>query len=193
MALSRHLATSRYGCTQPWAENNVHNGPVMYGSSQRYPGGMSISATHASKIAVAYIRVSTADQLLGVSLAVQEDRIRAYCQMAELHLVDTIREDGVSAYAIPLSKRPAGIRLLRVIKHSHAEHVVVLKLDRLFRNAADALLQTRKWDTEGIALHLVDIGGQTINTATAVGRMFLTQMAGFAEFEESVRTQPWLR
>ena len=48
-------------------------------------------------IAVAYIRVSTADQLLGVSLDVQSTLINAYCQLAELTLVDVIHEDGVSA------------------------------------------------------------------------------------------------
>jgi site-specific DNA recombinase len=35
-------------------------------------------------------------------------------------------------------------------------------------------------------LHLVDHGGQSINTASAVGRMFLTMLAGFAEFERGL-------
>ena len=40
----------------------------------------------------------------------------------------------------------------------------------------------------GIALHLVDVGGETINTAAAMGRMFPTMMAGFAELELSFFT-----
>jgi DNA invertase Pin-like site-specific DNA recombinase len=35
-------------------------------------------------------------------------------------------------------------------------------------------------------MHLIDVGGQTINTSTAMGRMFLTMMAGFAELERGL-------
>lgn len=63
---------------------------------------------------------------------------------------------------------------------------MALKLDRLFRDAEDALHQTKAWDKAGIALHLVDMGGQTLNTATAMGRFFLNMMAGFAELERNL-------
>lgn len=64
--------------------------------------------------------------------------------------------------------------------------MVALKLDRLFRDAEDALHQTKAWDKAGIALRLVDMGGQTLNTATAMGRFFLNVMAGFAELERNL-------
>jgi site-specific DNA recombinase len=35
-------------------------------------------------------------------------------------------------------------------------------------------------------LHLVDMGGQSMNTASAMGRMLLTMMAGFAELERNL-------
>lgn len=38
-------------------------------------------------------------------------------------------------------------------------------------------------DTVRVAFHLVDLGGKTLNTASAMGRMFLTVAAGFAELE----------
>ena len=38
----------------------------------------------------------------------------------------------------------------------------------------------------GFASRPIDVGGQTINTATAMGRMFLTMMAGFAELERGL-------
>jgi DNA invertase Pin-like site-specific DNA recombinase len=66
------------------------------------------------------------------------------------------------------------------------EHVVALKLDRIFRDAEDALRQTKAWDKAGVALHLVDMGGQTLNTASAMGRFFLNMMAGFAELERNL-------
>jgi len=50
------------------------------------------------KKAVAYIRVSTQEQAQGgVSLAAQEERIKAYCLMAGLELVAIIRDEGISA------------------------------------------------------------------------------------------------
>ena len=53
-------------------------------------------------------------------------------------------------------------------------------------NAEDALRQTKAWDKAGIALHLVDMGGTGMNTASAMGRMFLTLMAGCAELERNL-------
>lgn len=64
--------------------------------------------------------------------------------------------------------------------------MVALKLDRRFRDAADALVQTRVWDRAGIALHVVDMGGQSLNTASSMGRMFLTMTAAFAELERNL-------
>jgi len=88
--------------------------------------------------------------------------------------------------SIPLGDRPGGAHLLDLVQKRQAGHVVAMKLDRLFRDAADALTQTRTWDRAGVAMHLIDVGGQTINTSTAMGRMFLTMMAGFAELERGL-------
>ncbi len=66
-----------------------------------------------------------------------------------------------------------------------AQHIVTTKLDRLFRDCEDALKMSRHWDRAGIALHILDMGGQAIDTSTAIGRMFLTMTAGFAEFERN--------
>jgi len=136
--------------------------------------------------AVLYIRVSTEEQAKGgVSLAAQEEKLTAYCQMNGLDIVEIIREEGVSATK-PLADRLGGQRLLRILAKKGAQHVVALKLDRLFRDAEDALHQTKAWDKGGVALHLVDMGGQTLNTATAMGRFFLNVMAGFAELERNL-------
>jgi len=136
--------------------------------------------------AVGYIRVSTEEQAKeGVSLDAQEERVHAYATMQGLDLVGLVREEGVSA-TIPLADRPGGAKLLELVKKHRAGHVVAMKLDRLFRDAADALIQTRAWDKGKVALHLLDVGGQTINTSTAMGRMFLTMMAGFAELERNL-------
>lgn len=136
--------------------------------------------------AIVYVRVSTADQAAhGVSLDAQVASCKAYCTLARLDVAAILIEAGVSA-SIAFKERPEGAKLMAALKAKRAFHVVSYKLDRLFRDAADALNQTRDWDRAGIAMHLVDVGGQTINTSTAMGRMFLTMMAGFAELERNL-------
>ncbi len=136
--------------------------------------------------AIGYARVSTEEQAAeGVSLAAQAERIRAYCQLARLELVDLVAEEGVSA-GRPLAEREGGRRLLAAVQSGEIKHVVALKLDRLFRDAIDCLTVVRDWDRAGVALHLVDQGGQAINTQSAMGRFFLTIMAGVAEMERNL-------
>jgi DNA invertase Pin-like site-specific DNA recombinase len=140
----------------------------------------------SDRSSVLYLRVSTLEQLKGVSLDAQEERLRAYCQMNSLdvHPGDVIREEGVSA-SVTLSKRPGGARLLEQVSEG-VSNIVGLKLDRLFRDAEDALRQTKAWDKAGLILHLIDMGGASLNTASAMGRMLLTMMAGFAECERNL-------
>lgn len=136
--------------------------------------------------AVCYARVSTEEQAReGVSLHAQEERLRTYCKLKDLEVVDFIREEGVSA-SKPLATRPGGKDLIDLVKAGVADQVVALKLDRLFRDAEDALHETRVWDKAGVALHLVDFSGQAVDTSTPMGRMFLTMTAAFAELERNL-------
>ena len=136
--------------------------------------------------AVLYIRVSTDEQAKnGVSLVAQNERLRAYCVMARLDILEVIRDEGVSAWK-KLETRPGGKRLLSLVESGQATNVVALRLDRLFRNAEDALHLATAWEKRGVALHLVDMGGATMNTASAIGKMMLTMLAGFAEFERNL-------
>lgn len=133
--------------------------------------------------AVAYLRVSTSRQ--EISIADQAEKIAAYCALRGLELVEIVRDEGVSG-SVPLAQRPGGGQVAEALRRQGANHVVGLKLDRLFRDAADALAQTRAWDRAGIALHLCDMGGGTVDTSSPMGRMMLTMLAGFAEFERAL-------
>lgn len=133
--------------------------------------------------AVLYIRVSHEDQVNeGHSLAMQEERLRAYCTMRALDVAEVIVDAGVSA-GKPLATRAGGARLLELVAVKQADAVVAFKLDRLFRRAADALVTAEGWNEAGIGLHLVDFGGMAVDTTSAAGWMFFTMLAGFAEFE----------
>ena len=141
------------------------------------------------KAAVIYIRVSTTDQAEhGVSLDAQAERLSAYAVACGLEVAAVVREEGVSG-TVPLADRPQGARVAEMVSSGKVRHVVALKLDRLFRSAVDALSVTAQWDKSGIALHLVDMGGQSLNTGSAMGRMVLTMMAGFAQFERDLTAE----
>lgn len=136
--------------------------------------------------AVCYVRVSTEEQAReGVSLDAQTERLEAYCKLTGLEVVKLIREEGVSA-SKALAKRPGGVEVLDLVRSGKVQHVVTLKLDRLFRNTIDCLQMTQQWDKANVALHLVDMGGQSFNSSSAIGRFFLTTIAAAAEMERNL-------
>jgi DNA invertase Pin-like site-specific DNA recombinase len=120
----------------------------------------------------------------GISLEAQEARLRAYCAMRGLDLVEVVVDAGVSGYK-PLEERVGGKKVVDMVRSHAVGAVVALKLDRLFRNCADCLGVTSGWDRHEVALHLVDLGGQAVDTSSAMGRFFLTVMAGAAELERN--------
>lgn len=136
-------------------------------------------------IFVGYARVSTLEQAAeGVSLESQVSTMRAYATMRGLELAEIIIDAGVSG-SIPLEDRPGGKRLVAATGRKIAG-VIAVRLDRLFRDASNCLSVTNSWDKSGVALHLIDLGGQSIDTSSAMGRMFLTMSAAFAELERNL-------
>jgi len=136
--------------------------------------------------AIAYIRCSTHEQAdSGLGLEAQAERIRAYCTMRKLDLVSLITDAGVSG-GKPLASREGGQRLIGLIRDRKADAVVMLKLDRMFRNAGDCLTTIEQWERSGIALHVVDLGGNAIDTTSAAGRFMLVVLAGAAEMERNL-------
>jgi site-specific DNA recombinase len=135
---------------------------------------------------IGYARVSTTEQATeGISLEVQEFKIRIYCELKDFRLLDVVIDAGVSGAKL-LSDREGGRTILEATSKGWAKGVVILKLDRLFRDAADCLTTTKAWDRKGIGLHIIDMGGQAIDTSSTMGRMFLTMTAGFAELERNL-------
>jgi len=134
--------------------------------------------------AVAYIRVSTEEQ--DISPAVQADRIKAYCIAKGLELTEIFQDIGVSG-GKPISDRQGGRSLLNALKGKRAPKVIiVLKLDRAFRSATDALQTVENWDKKDISLHIVDLDGSSIDTRTAAGKFLLTVLAAAAEMERNM-------
>ena len=138
-----------------------------------------------SNAAAIYCRVSTEEQAAeGVSLDAQENALRAYCALRRLDVAAVVVDGAVSG-GKPLHTRPGGRRVLDLVERGTVGSVVAYKLDRLFRDACDCLAVTAEWDRRAVALHLVDLGGQAIDTSTAMGRFMLTVIAGAAEMERN--------
>lgn len=140
--------------------------------------------------AVIYARVSTNEQgVSGISIDNQIETLKQYCVQKGLEVVEIVVDRGVSA-GKHLASREGGSKLLDLIQSKKAHHVVGLKLDRLFRNAGDALSTIEKWDKLGISTHLKDfMNGSELDTSSPMGRMVLGISSVFAQFERDLGSQ----
>lgn len=131
---------------------------------------------------IGYPRVSTEDQAAdGVSLAAQEERIRAYC-LAQGHDVTIIGDEGVSGTTAPDS-RPGLARALSMLRAGEAEGLVFLRLDRLTRSVRDLLALVDRCAREGWSLQSVT---DKWDTSTPVGRFTLTILGAVAQLERDM-------
>jgi len=128
-----------------------------------------------------YIRVST--DLQDASMEVQEKRIKEYCEYKHLQLTEIFIDEGVSG-SVPLSKRPGGKSLTEALVNIKA--IVVVKPDRLFRSTVDGITTVDLWDKMNIDLHVIDMGGATLNTNTAIGKFVFTLLISQAQFEREI-------
>lgn len=129
-----------------------------------------------------YIRVSTSDQ--DNSLEVQEKRIKEYCLFKHLDLIEIIVDENISGFK-QLDKRPGGNKLNSLIQ-GNTKIIVTIKPDRLFRNTVDAITTVDTWNSQNIVLHIVDMGGATIDTTSATGKMIFTVLIAFSQFERDI-------
>ena len=121
--------------------------------------------------AIAYVRVSTSRQADdGNSISNQDNRIRDYAKLRGLKLRsrDIVIDDGVSG-GIPLWDRPAGGMLLDRIEAGKCQHIITVKLDRLFRIVGDALDTIDYLHSEDVGVHIIDLNGQALDTSSTMG------------------------
>ena len=122
-----------------------------------------------------YTRVSTEDQVENTSLEDQARQIKGIAITHDLELTDIIEEKGVSG-AVPLLRREGGCKLafLRA-----GDTVIVSKLDRMFRDARDALNVIGDWEEAGINL-IINGYGNVMDKSNPNGRFMLEIMAVFS-------------
>ncbi|MES3018166.1 MAG: recombinase family protein [Bacteroidota bacterium] len=131
--------------------------------------------------AICYIRVSTGDQ--ENSLELQEKTLIQYCSIKNLRIKEIIIDEDVSGFK-ELYKRKNGYQLQQLL--SSTKNIIATKPDRLFRNLKDALITVDQWNSDNIALHIVDMGGAQFRTDTAIGRLMFSTIISFSEFERNI-------
>ncbi|MCA9366702.1 recombinase family protein [Candidatus Kaiserbacteria bacterium] len=119
------------------------------------------------------------------SLEVQKSRCLAYCSMHNLDPKFIIEDPEISARTSTLGQREGGRKMLDLIDRSEVSHVVVMKLDRLFRSI-DGRLIMDQWHKKGVTLHLADQSRCSINCSTALGRYITTILIATAELEPAM-------
>ena len=125
-----------------------------------------------------YARVSTIQQAdEGESLDVQQRVIAGYAPMQGLR--STRCSSSVASRDPSRSATAAGSALLAVLQPGDA--VITPKLDRMFRSALDALEVLGRLKQAGVALHMIDLGGDT--TGNGVSKLVFTILSAVAEAE----------
>ena len=69
------------------------------------------------------------------------------------------------------------------IEKNNIQHIIVVKMDRLFRSVRDLLETVDELTEKDIGLHLVEFSGQSLDTTSAMGRFFLTVIGAIGELE----------
>jgi DNA invertase Pin-like site-specific DNA recombinase len=127
--------------------------------------------------AVAYLRVSTADQ----SISLQMDGIRDYARARGFNLVEEYVDEGVSGAK---ARRPALDRLLADAHRRKFDVVLVWKLDRLGRSLSHLIRLVETLASLGV--DLVSLGDSGLDTTGPSGRLIFHVIGAVAEFERDL-------
>lgn len=134
-----------------------------------------------------YTRVSTAMQIDGYSLDAQKSRMKAFCEYNDYEIVGEYEDAGKSGKSI--EGRAAFNRMLEDIKSGKDEvsFVLVFKLSRFGRNAADVLATLQTMQDFGVNLICVEDG---IDSPKEAGKLMISVLSAVAEIErENIRIQ----
>lgn len=129
-----------------------------------------------------YGRVSTVRQAeRGDSLDAQEAemlRVYDYEYKPKGYGLGASVRDAAESGGKPLLNRPNGMRLNTMIEAGDV--VIFAKLDRGFRDTRDALNTVDNWTHRGVIVRMLDL---KLDTSDHFGKLLLTVMSAFAEFE----------
>lgn len=134
-----------------------------------------------------YTRVSTSMQVDGYSLDAQREKLRRYAEYEGMTVADEYSDEGFSGKNI--QGRLEFQRMLNDIQNGKdgVEYVLVFKLSRFGRNAADVLNSLQLMQDFGVNLICVEDG---IDSSKESGKLMISILSAVAEIErENIRTQ----
>ena len=97
-------------------------------------------------------------------------------------------DDGTSA-GIPIWERKGGKLLLKKCESGDFGHLIITKMDRMFRITSDAIHTIDELNDMDIGFHVIDMGGQSLDTTSAMGRFILRSVASSAELERGMTSE----
>ena len=134
-----------------------------------------------------YTRVSTAIQVDGYSLDAQRDKLIKYAEYQELDIAHEYSDQGKSGKSV--EGRPEFMQMLEDIKSEkdQVSYVLVFKLSRFGRNAADVLSSLQLMQDYGVNLVCVEDG---IDSSKDAGKLMISVLSAVAEIErENIQIQ----
>lgn len=131
------------------------------------------------KRCVLYPRVSTEMQVDGYSLEGQKNMLTRFADREEMIVVDTYEDAGKSGKSI--EGRPAFQKMLRDIEDGlDVDYILVYKLSRFGRNAADILNSLELVQSYGVNLICIEEG---IDSSQTSGKLLISVLSAVAEIE----------
>lgn len=129
-----------------------------------------------------YTRVSTELQIDGYSLEAQKERLKREAKHRGMQIVGEYSDEGKSGKNI--AGRPEFKQMMKDIKSGKddVDYVLVFKLSRFGRNAADTLNSLQYMEDYGVNLLCVEDG---IDSAGAAGKLIISVLASVAEIERA--------
>lgn len=134
-----------------------------------------------------YTRVSTSMQVDGYSLDAQKDKLKKYAEFQDMIVAGEYSDEGKSGKNI--EGRPQFLQMLKDIESGidKVEFVLVFKLSRFGRNAADVLSSLQRMQDFGVNLICVEDG---IDSSKDSGKLMISVLSAVAEIErENIRVQ----
>ena len=127
-----------------------------------------------------YTRVSTSMQVDGYSLDAQTDKLRKYAEFQEMMIAGEYSDAGKSGKNT--DGRPEFLRMLNDIEEGkdNVDFVLVFKLSRFGRNAADVLSSLQSMQDFGANLICVEDG---IDSSKDSGKLMISVLSAVAEIE----------
>ena len=127
-----------------------------------------------------YVRVSTAAQVEGYSLEAQRDRLIKFAEFRDMEVVREYCDAGRSGKNI--AGRPEFAQMLQDVANDRdgVDFILVFKLSRFGRNAADVLNSLQYIQDFGVNLICVEDG---IDSSKDAGKLTITVLSAVAEIE----------